>query len=66
MAHHGRTAAENGAASPVAHQVCVDYTVVQHMKTLQKSDFGLQICPALRRSQSAISSLKSEIVVSNN
>jgi len=49
----------------VAHQVRVDYTVVQRVRTLQKPDFRLQICPALGCHQSEISNLKSEIAVSN-
>ncbi len=32
LADHDRAAAEDGSAPAVAHQVRVDYTVVQHMK----------------------------------
>ena len=41
-AHYGRPAAEDGASIVVAHQVCLDYAVVQRVKIVDsRSPFAL-------------------------
>jgi hypothetical protein len=38
VAHHAGVALEDGAAAFVAHQVCVDYAVVQRVRRFQIED----------------------------
>src|SRR5579863_7605822 len=64
VTEHGRVAPEDGAAAVVAHQVCVDYTLVQRVRDIaeirfQIADFGGSIRSVVLNLKSEIASLKS-------